>query len=67
MQRTNNELLKIALLGKAKFKKQNLEEIGYKVKILSANLLFDCFNGPNFYRLLTGTVCRIKHCLRQTN
>ena len=51
----------MALSGKAKFKnKKKNEKFGYKVKILSANLLFDCFNGANFYRPLTGTICRIK-------
>ena len=53
--------------GKAKCKNQKFEKIGWKMKILYANLLFDCFNGPNVYRQLTGTTCRNKHCVRQTN
>ena len=44
MQRKSSEFLKI---GKAKFKKQKFEKIGQSIKN-SANLLFDCFNGPVF-------------------
>ena len=66
MQRKNSEFLKITISGKAKFKNQKFENSA-EVKILSANLLFDCFNSPNIYRPLTETICRIKHCLRQTN